>query len=215
MRVAPVLSPRLELVSLRIEMLAASLAGDRQEAAALLGARIDDEWWPSTNLMQLWLDHLRQDPALLPWLARAIVRRSDRLMIGHMGGHGYPGAAWLEPYVRGGFEIGYTVFTPYRRQGYAREALGALMAWAVYEQTVSSIVLSISPTNRPSLALARHYAFQQVGTALDPVDGIEAIFVLSASEVAPLQLPATEASVPPDQPTPSAHDQSVKGDRPL
>ncbi|MFV9503531.1 MAG: GNAT family N-acetyltransferase [Oscillochloridaceae bacterium umkhey_bin13] len=168
-------SARLDLVPLTAECLAACLDDQREQAAGLLGASFATEWWEQPEVMSLRLATLRNDPAQLPWLIRAIVRRTDRLMIGHIGGHDRPGAAYLEPYAPGGLEFGYTVFAPYRRQGYAIEALGALMDWAA-ALGVPSFVLSISPTNLASLGVARHYGFEPVGSHHDPVDGLELIF---------------------------------------
>ncbi len=177
---APILTARLALVPLTIPFFEASLAGDRERAAALLGATVPDEWFESEAIMGIRLGDLRSDPSLQPWLMRAMLRREDRVMVGHCGFHGRPGAAYLEPYAPGGVEMGYTVFSPYRRQGYATEAVQGLMAWAAAEHGVPVFVLSIAPTNVPSQAIARRLGFTKVGSHIDPEDGVEEIFVRQA-----------------------------------
>jgi ribosomal-protein-alanine N-acetyltransferase len=174
-------STRLELVPMTPAFYELCLAGERESAQALLGASIDAEWWAETAIMAFWLKGLREDPGLQPWLARAMVRRSDRLMIGHIGFHGRPGMPHLQPYAPGGAELGYTVFAPYRRQGYAAEALAAMMTWAARDHGVPSFVLSIAPGNAASQALARRFGFVKVGEHLDPEDGLEEIFALRAT----------------------------------
>ncbi len=179
--VPPVSSRRLDLHSMTPAFFELCLADERRRAAAELGvAAIHDDWWAERGIMQFWLGRLRDDPGVQPWLARAIVRREDSLMIGHMGFHGRPGMEHLEPYAPGGVEMGYTVFAPFRRQGYAAEGLGALMDWA-RAQGVPAFALSIAPDNAASQAIARRFGFVKVGSHVDPEDGIEEIFARQAS----------------------------------
>lgn len=88
-------APRLDLVSLPLAFLEASLADERAAAEDMLGATIGDEWWDERALLELRIGDLRADPALQPWLLRAMVRRADRVMVGHIGGHWRPGAEHL------------------------------------------------------------------------------------------------------------------------
>lgn len=68
------------------------------------------------------------------------------------------------------------MFEEYRRQGFAYEAAGALMNWARTEHGVKRFVVSISPENTPSLALAAKFGFRKIGSHIDEVDGLEEIF---------------------------------------
>jgi RimJ/RimL family protein N-acetyltransferase len=180
-QVLPVVSSRrLDLVLMSPAFFEHCLADDREAATTMLGATIDEAWWDEIGIMRFWLDQLLVDPCLQLWLARAIVHREDRRMIGHIGFHGRPGMPHLEPYAPGGVEMGYTVFTPYRRQGYAAEALEALMRWAAREFNVPSFVLSIAPHNVASQALARCFGFVKVGEHEDPEDGLEEVFARPA-----------------------------------
>lgn len=168
-------TPRLDLVPMPRAFFAASLAGDRAAAEASLGASVPDDWMQDSPVMRLFLGKLTADAAAMPWLARAIVLREGRVMIGHCGFHGPPGAAYLEPYAPGGAEMGYTVFEAYRGRGYATEAVRGLMGWAA-TMGVPAFVLSISPENGPSRAIARRLGFVQVGSHIDEEDGLEEIF---------------------------------------
>jgi RimJ/RimL family protein N-acetyltransferase len=171
-------SQRLHLVPMTPAFLESSLAGDRAEAERQIGLTIPDDWWEEADLMRLRLGDLRGDPALQPWLVRAIGLRATGQMVGHIGFHDRPGAAHLEALAPGAVEMGYAVFAPFRRQGYAREAILALMGWARSEHRVARFVVSISPSNLPSLELARRLGFTRIGAHVDEVDGPEDIFLL-------------------------------------
>jgi [ribosomal protein S5]-alanine N-acetyltransferase len=173
---ATIATERLDLITLPPAFLAASLAMDRARAEAWLGLSIPREWFDETGLMRLRLADLERDPALQPWLLRAIGLRAARQMVGHIGFHTAPGPAYLEDLAPGGVEFGYTVFPVYRRQGIAREAAGGLMRWAHTTCGVERFVLSISPDNVPSLRLAASFGFRPIGSHVDEEDGVEEIF---------------------------------------
>jgi len=167
---------RLDLVLLTADVLEPLFAGRRAEAQAAGGFLLPGGWpddhdgrWLRRRLKQM-----QEDPAVTVWLARAMVLRSDphRAMVGHIGFHGaaQDGAA----------EMGYTVMPSYRRRGYAHEAVLAMMRWAREERGVQRFILSISPENAPSLALAAKLGFVQTGEQMDEEDGLEYVFELPA-----------------------------------
>jgi [ribosomal protein S5]-alanine N-acetyltransferase len=170
-------SPRLELIAMSPDFLGASLKGDLESASHLIGLTVPTDWLEAKWLMEMRLAKLRQDPALEPWLLRAVGLRETKSMIGFLGFHTLPGAEYLNPYAPGGVEFGYTIFPNYRKRGYASEAAGALMQWATREHDVKRFVVSISPANEPSLLLAQKFGFHKVGTVMDPEDGVEDVFL--------------------------------------
>lgn len=170
---------RLELRTMTADQLEATLRGDLAEAELLGGFTLADEWpGESTRLVRHWIDALRAEPAREPWMARAMVRRSDRLMIGHIGFHDRPGAAYLERWAPGAdaVEIGYTVFEPHRREGYATEAAAGLMDWAWTRHGVDCFIASVAPDNAPSLHVIAKLGFRRIGSHIDEVDGPEDVF---------------------------------------
>lgn len=174
-----IVTERLRLIPMTVPFLQSSLAGDLGAAGNLLGATIPEDWLSSQPVMALRLRQLRRNPALQPWLMRAMVHIESDSMIGHIGCHDAPGAAYLQPNVPNGVEIGYTVFFAHRRQGYAREALAGLMQWAHNEHAITQFVLSISPQNEPSRRIAHHFGFVHKGVVEDDEDGPEDVFVLT------------------------------------
>ncbi len=158
------------------DLLKASLRQEKAAASDLLGAAIPDEWFDEDGWTAVRLEQLLENPDFQPWCVRAIVLRASREMIGHIGFHTQPDPAYLADIAPGGVEFGYTVFTAYRRQGYAEEASRALMAWAEGQSVVARFVLSISPENAASLALAQKLGFVRISEWMDEEDGLEWVF---------------------------------------
>src|SRR5262245_29171145 len=169
-------SNRLDLISLTPAFLQASLRGDSTTAESLLGLAIPSEWFAEQRLIQLRLNDLQQNSALQPWLVRAIALRHQHVLVGHIGFPTQPGADYLRELAPGGIEYGYTVFSAFRRQGYAREACEALMQWAYQEHQVTRFVVSIRPDNIPSRRLADQLGFKRIGSHVDEEDGLEDIY---------------------------------------
>jgi len=161
-------SRRLDLIPLTPEMLKASLADRRADVEKMLGGTLPAEWPDRPDVLKLRLQQLQNDPTLQPWLLRAMVLRERAAVVGHIGFHSKPAPD--------GVELGFTVFEGFRRQGIAREASEALMCWARESHGARRFVLSISPANKPSLALAAQMQFKQIGAHMDAEDGEEFIF---------------------------------------
>jgi ribosomal-protein-alanine N-acetyltransferase len=161
--------------------LRASVDGDLREAEEQIQASLPTDWPSIRDVLSRRLQQLESDPALQPWLLRAMSLRESRTMIGHIGFHTAPGAEYLRPWSPGAVEFGFTVFPDYRRQGYATEASRALMQWARHVHGVTKFVLTIDPNNVPSQTLAASLGFERIGSHVDEVDGIEDVLALELS----------------------------------
>jgi RimJ/RimL family protein N-acetyltransferase len=179
---ADIRTDRLDLIPMTPAFLRASLGGDLANAEIQVGLTLQKTWPDIQTVLALRLEQLEVEPKLQPWLLRAIGLRNSREMIGHIGFHTSPGAEYLEQWSPGGAEFGVTIFEPHRRKGYAREASLALMQWARDVHDVTSFLLTISPSNGPSLALASGLGFVRAGIHLDDVDGPEDVFVLDVGQ---------------------------------
>jgi RimJ/RimL family protein N-acetyltransferase len=91
-------------------------------------------------------------------------------MTGYIKCHGSPDPLFLDGKAPNGDEIGNMLFETWRNQGFALEAIRAFNRWAKVHG-VDSIVLSISPQNQASLALARKLAAVKIGSQIDDEDG--------------------------------------------
>jgi [ribosomal protein S5]-alanine N-acetyltransferase len=173
---ATIHSKRLDLIPMTPDFLKACLRQDVDKAAALLGLPVADEWFGESEFIALRLEQLLDDPTFQPWCVRAVVLRASGQMIGNIGFHTQPDPDYLAELAPKGVEFGYTIFAPYRRRGYAEEASRALMGWATGQPDVERFVLSISPENGASLALAQKLGFVRIGEWMDEVDGLEWVF---------------------------------------
>jgi RimJ/RimL family protein N-acetyltransferase len=167
----------LDLIALSPQFLSASIDDDLQTASSLIGLDIPPQWLEAKWLMEMRLTKLREDLTLESWLLRAIGLHETKSMIGFIGFHTRPGAEYLNAYAPNSVEFGYTIFPEYRGKGYASEAAQALMDWATREHDVRRFVVSISPTNRPSLRIAQKFGFHKVGSFSDPEEGPEDVFL--------------------------------------
>lgn len=172
MRLSSTSTSRLELVPLGAPFLEALLGGSLAMAEEIGGFSLP-RGWPDEHdrrFLELRLNQMDGDPESQQWLVRAIVSRRDlrRPMIGHIGFHGPPRNGCLE--------MGYTVFSTYRRQGYAEEAALGVMRWAATNHCITRFRVSISPDNAPSLAMAAKLGFEHTGEQIDPEDGLEYVF---------------------------------------
>jgi RimJ/RimL family protein N-acetyltransferase len=168
----------LDLVSMTREFMEAVLAGRLAEAERELGAALPTA--PPDEGLERFLrrriGQLREDPDIQRWLTRAIVLPgTGRAMVGNVGFHGPPGVNATDN--ERALELGYAVLPEHRRQGYASEAVGGLIAWA-RTQGIGHFVASVAPANEPSLAIIRKLGFVRTGQQMDPEDGLEHVFEL-------------------------------------
>jgi len=183
LNIGPVESERLELVSMSPEFIEALLAGRRDDAAAEGGFTFPESWPDShdAGFLALRLRQMRERPEIQEWFVYAIVLpEGDRPMIGHAGFHGPPGVNAVK--APDAVEVGYMIFEPYRRRGYAKEVVQTMLAWASRAHGIRRFIASISPGNEPSLALVRRLGFQEIGRHWDEEDGEELEFELRISD---------------------------------
>jgi ribosomal-protein-alanine N-acetyltransferase len=168
-------TPRFELVSMSMPFMRALLARDLAGAESEIGAAIPPDLADQLDhFLQFRITDLTLDPAVQPWLGRAIVRTDPdrtRRVIGTCGFHGPPDDS-------GRVEIGYRVEEAERRQGVASEVVRALFDWAATEHGVNRFRAAIAPDNTASLAVAARFGFRQVGVQIDDIDGEELVFEL-------------------------------------
>lgn len=120
---------------------------------------------------------LDEDPLYQPWSMRALVDKQTMSMVGHIRFHTRPDPDYLRPYATAAVEFGYEVFPNHRRRGYAYEATEGVMQWARERHNVRRFVVTVSPDNLPSLGLIAKLDFRKIGEHMDPVDGVEGIYL--------------------------------------
>lgn len=148
------------------DLAAATAASPVPLSPWLAGPECTDVW----RMRSLEVD---RHPASAAWVTGVIWDEHRALSVGRAGYHGPPDADGM-------VEIGYAVDPAHRRLGYARAALGLLLARAAAEPQVKKVRVSIRPDNEPSTHLATQYGFIRVGQQWDDVDGLEIVYELPA-----------------------------------
>ncbi|MGW3498633.1 GNAT family N-acetyltransferase [Streptomyces sp. NPDC001020] len=149
----------------------ALLKDDLPQASAEAGVALT-EYFVTDTAKWVWqyrVDQLTADPGCAGWLTHVVVAEPEDAVVGYAGFHGPPDEAGM-------VELGYSVVPAYRRQGYARAMLTALIHRAVAEARVSTVRVTISPDNTASLATISGFGFVKVGEQWDEQDGLELIF---------------------------------------
>jgi RimJ/RimL family protein N-acetyltransferase len=156
-------TPRLELVPITVPMVEAVMRGRREDAEQLVHAHMPARW-PNPELIEraftASLEAIRGDPAVRLWGDRVmVVRRPDAeaRVVGSVVFHG-------EPTADGVAEIAYGVEEASQGQGYATEAVGACLAWALGEPRVLAVQAATFAWHRPSLRVIEKVGMVHVGT---------------------------------------------------
>lgn len=160
-------SPRLDLILLDPALLDALVDGDRDQVARLVPYAVPSGF-PTTEQREFLgfrRDQLRIDPARWPWSVRAIVLRAEGRMIGYVNFHGAPGVN--DTNRSDALELGWTVFAPDRRRGYATETAVALMTWATSAHGIRHFISATTPDNDASLRVHEKLGFVRTGEVVE------------------------------------------------
>jgi RimJ/RimL family protein N-acetyltransferase len=177
-----IISDRLVLVAMSVELMEALLGRDLGSARAMVGYRIPDDWPQAIeSMLRFRIAVARESPEALPLLFRAIVLSAQpEVVVGRIGFHGPVDEAGM-------LEIGYEIFPAFRRRGFAREAVVAMFGWAAQrDSAVRTFRASVRPDNLPSRGLVTGLGFVEVGSQWDEEDGEETIFERAAGEFLPV-----------------------------
>ena len=170
-------TPRLILRTLSPSALAALVAGDRAAASQLAECDLSDFPDEERGIAEVRLKDLADDPDYLPWSLRAMALKPSLAFVGHFNFHTKPAADYLKELAPGAVELGYFVMPAWRRRGFAEEAALGMMGWAAKVYGIERFVVSISPDNAPSVAMARKLGFSKIGSHIDETDGYEDILI--------------------------------------
>jgi RimJ/RimL family protein N-acetyltransferase len=157
----PIITPRLELVPMTLALVEAIILGRRDDAEAVLEARLPDAW-PGRALVEraftASLERIRADPEVRLWGDRVMIaREGPRRVIGSVVFHGAPDE-------EGAVEVAYGVEQESQQLGYATEATGASVEWALVQPGVR-VVRATTPTwHAASRRVLEKCGFRLVGS---------------------------------------------------
>ena len=144
-----------------LSMVEAVMLGRRDESEELASARMPERW-PNPELIErafpLSLDDLRADPQGRLWGARVMVAgsASERRVVGSIVFHGKPGDDGVA-------EIAYGVEEGSQRRGYATEAVGACVEWALAQEGVQAIQATTFAWHHPSMRVIANVGMVRAG----------------------------------------------------
>jgi ribosomal-protein-alanine N-acetyltransferase len=169
--------PGIRLLPLPLDAMRALVSGELALASELTGVELPTFF---TDERMVWLcnyriNQIEHDPASAEWLVRVVVSHPGGDAVGHAGFHGPPDE-------NGMVEVGYSVVPEFRRRGYARAIVRALLERAASEPGVRVVRASISPDNEASLATIAGFGFTRVGEQWDDEDGLELLFEVAAKQ---------------------------------
>ena len=118
---------------------------------------------------------VKSNPSVNKWFVRWIVEKASREIVGSISFHGPPDD-------QGMMEIGLGVHPNFQRLGYATETLTGMWSWVVEQPGVQLLRYTVAPDNVASVALVKKFGFACVGQQIDPEDGPEDIYEMSANE---------------------------------
>ncbi len=140
---------RLELSAGRIRLIPCS----REEMEELIAGEDDEELKSAYRQM---LDGALKNPADWVWYAVWRIESPEGETIGDLSFKG------MGP--NGAVEIGYGIREEYRRQGYAAEAVSALVRWAARQPRVRRVEAETDPDNIASQRVLKKCGFVPTGT---------------------------------------------------
>lgn len=161
MQISDMVTPRLRLVTLTLDMIDADAAGDFLRLGELLGAVVPPEWPPEhwePHVFDFFRTQYAEQPETIGW-SRYVVRREEPVLIGTVGGFRRTETE---------AEVGYSILPPWQRQGYASEGFRALLSALFAEDGLASVTAQTYPHLAGSLGVLRKARFEAAGEGDEP-----------------------------------------------
>jgi RimJ/RimL family protein N-acetyltransferase len=118
------------------------------------------------EISPVWLERVRGTAEGDPWaLSYTVIERATGRTVGGCSFKGPPDGG-------GVVEIAYGIDEPHRGQGYATEAAGRLVRFAIESGAVTIVRAHTKIENGPSHRVLAKNGFVEVGDVIDPEDGL-------------------------------------------
>ncbi|MFN6515405.1 MAG: GNAT family N-acetyltransferase [Nostoc sp. CreGUA01] len=148
---------RLELLPCSLEVAQAAATKNKSEVERLLGVRVPDDWYASEvlDILPMYAQMLIDDPSQLGWGVWLMIHIADNTLIGDLGFLGKPNE-------QGTTEMGYEVISAYRQQGFAFEAVEALVNFAFTQPELQRIIAHSPDNHTASIRILEKLGMQEI-----------------------------------------------------
>jgi RimJ/RimL family protein N-acetyltransferase len=159
-----IVTARLKLVPATVAHVRAEI-GDRVEFARLIQAEVPENWPPESaaNALPLFLKRLTAAPDSAGWFGWYVLNQSDGVNLPVLVGS----CGFMGPPRNGDVNIGYSVLPQFQRRGFATEAVGGLVQWALEKPAVNRIVAETEWANPASVRVLTKLGFTPAGPTKD------------------------------------------------
>lgn len=166
-------TPRLTLEPISLELVEAVFRGDRPELERLARARASANW-PGKALVErafsASLERIREDPDTRLWGDRLMItREGERRIVGSVIFHGKPNENGL-------VEVGYGVEESWQNQGLATEATRTQVEWALGAPGVRLVMATTPPWHTASIRVLEKSGLARVRTEEHEILGEVLVF---------------------------------------
>jgi ribosomal-protein-alanine N-acetyltransferase len=170
---------RLELFPLSADAIDALMGGDRARLRSLTNADFQLPVAPPPYMadsLPVVRDRLRVSPDEAPWWNWLVVRQDSREAVGSVAFGGKPDFA-------GAVLVGYAMYPSREGNGYATEAVRAMVDWA-FSQPGVQIIRALAPVwNTPAVHVAEKVGMRPVGSYEDDEVGEVLIYETVRAEM--------------------------------
>jgi len=118
---------------------------------------------------------VKADPSFAEIGIILAICKSESKVIGSAGFHDFPDE-------RGMIEIGFGIVPEMQNQGFGQELLIGMWNTICKRPDVKVLRYTVAPDNAPSMHIINKLGFTKVGEQMDPEDGLELIFEMTAAE---------------------------------
>ncbi|WP_392530935.1 GNAT family N-acetyltransferase [Nostoc sp. C117] len=148
---------RLELLPCSLEVAQAAVTKNKSKLETLLGVNVPEDWYACEvlDLFPMYAQMLIDDPSQLGWGMWLMIHIGDSTLIGDLGFGGKPNE-------QGTVEIGYEVISAYRQQGFAFEAVEALVNFAFTQPELKKIIAHSPDDLSASIRILEKLGMQQI-----------------------------------------------------
>jgi [ribosomal protein S5]-alanine N-acetyltransferase len=148
---------RLKLLPCSLGVAQAALIKNKSEVERLLGVSVSDDWYASDvlDILPMYAQMLIDDPLQLGWGVWLMIHINDSTLIGDLGFLGKPNE-------QGTVEMGYEVISAYRQQGFAFEAVEALVNFAFTQPELQRIIAHSPDDHTASIRILEKLGMRQI-----------------------------------------------------